>query len=236
MSFKFVHELIASESHKIITHEGRVVSQFVSRGLYSAVAITQSVITASDLTWKPYGWDSLFEGLIPDFRELPITGISCDNAEAFCHAVGGTLCDDVTALALCENLWESLSRERRNHYSVVVKNCLNQANRDGLLAGRYAARTEFYLLKAAKEHDVDIKDLCRLPLLVDEMTMNTRLEEPEESCRQDYILNRAEFHAAKPTFTRINISPESVHDAGFRCIWKRADYEHFLESWQETAR
>lgn len=110
MSLKYLSELITSESHKIITHEGRVVSQFVSRGLYSAVAITQSVITASDLTWKPFNWSSLFEGLIPDYRDLSITGISCDNAEAFCHAVGGELCDDVTASTLTQDLWSSLTR------------------------------------------------------------------------------------------------------------------------------
>ncbi len=213
MTARFLSELINSESHKVVLLEDRVVTPFVSRGFYSAVAITQSILTASDLTWKPYDWDSLFEGLIPDYRDLPITGISCDNADAFCHAVGGELCDDAMASTLTQDLWSSFTQERRHFYSAVAEEFRNRIMADEMLAGRYAAQTEFYLLKAVKDHDVYLEDLCRLPLLVNELATNTRLEEPEESWGENYVMHRADFLEESPRLNRINVGADSVHDA-----------------------
>lgn len=229
VSFKSLSDLLTLESCKVITFEDRIITQLVSRGFYSAVAITQSILTASDLEWKPYDWDSLFEGLIPDYRDLPITGISCDNADAFCHAVGGELCHDAIASALTQDLWNGFSTEHRKHYGAVAEEYRKRISDDEMLGGRYAAKSEFYLLKALKDHDVGLEDLCRLPLLVNELTTNTKLEERDESWGESYVMHRADFLEEKARISRISIGPDSVHDAGFRCVWTREGYERFLE-------
>lgn len=99
-----------------------------------------------------------------------------------------------------------------------------------MLGGRYAAKLEFYLLKAVKDHDVSSQDLCRLPLIVNELAKNTRLGEPDESFMENYVMHRADFLGENPRFTRINIGPGSLHNAGFRCVWTGAAYEQFLST------
>lgn len=228
MDTRCLSEIKFAEANKVVLLEERVVSNLVSRCFYSAVAITESILTASDLDWKPHGWNSLFEGLIPDYRDLPITGISCDNAEAFCQAVGGKLCDDALASALTHDLWKSLSKGRKQHCGVMAEQYRKRISDDEMLGGRYAPKSEFYLAKVLKDHDVDLEDLCKLPLLVNELAKNTRLEEPDESWGEDYVMHRADFLEERARITRINIGADSVHDAGFRCVWTREGYEGFL--------
>jgi hypothetical protein len=209
-----------------------VVSKFVTRGFYAAVAIMESIDVASDLNWRPYCWESLFEGLITDFSELPISGITYGHADSFCHTLGGEVCGIELSRYLIERMMHD--EDLANRHSIDLLKCLKRASLDDeILGGRYHASIEFYLRQAVMDDRICNAHIQELPVLLQEFSRReTEGDHLVSDENHNYIswidFQRAEFHLESDL-----VGSDSVHSAGFRCVWSKSAYIDALNRFRE---
>lgn len=221
-------ELLREELLRATVFEKFVVSDFISRRVYSCVAINRSIDCATDFGWLPYKWDSLFHGLTSAFAHLPVTGITLENSDAFCFALGGEVCDSLTSRVMLNENWESLDEQLREKIVIEQSSFRKAILENEALGGQFAPRDEFYFKSLIQKLKLNERFLLTLPILTNELVSESKTTECETFAEPAYLKVRMNFQDDDLTFESEEVLPEMILNACFRCKWSRSNYEKLL--------
>lgn len=207
-------KIIKDELENVVEIDDRTVSNYISRQFYASVAISRSIFNATDSEWLPLGWNSLFEGFISDFKTLPVTGVSIDQAQAFCNAIGGELSDFSICNLIFDRYLQKLSDQEKGELFEVSNAMKRRMLEEQYIGGKYAARMEYYL-RVFSNDLIYGEFMKQLPLLFDELAL---VVPGSVDIVEKFSLLRM-FDGEMKSQIGYIYDASVAYNASFRCIW-----------------